>query len=213
MNAHTTNTMSHDIRPYSGPNPIDTLLNIDLKTRKAMPASQYRTAEILACLQTLDDALRELEGRSTRRAAAAETWRELAADIVQALPTSHVRTHDRRDSFDPFERVRLKYPPSGNPLAFRRDLMGILNLMLAATRVVLGEGKRYVDNYHGIICFQLRHLQLIGKADCELFHREFIDLPEPNSCENTGLVHHNMDASPRGGENDYDLTEYHQFMF
>lgn len=180
--------MNTDIRPYSSPNPIDTLAERQPYMSYLIPISLYRTAEILACLQTLEDALSEASGLSHRRWAAADTWRELAGDIVAALPveTINLKFENR---VDPFRAVKKDFPASRNPHSFRSNLPSLLKHMAIAAKHTAVGAQRYTDNYHGVICFQLMHHSLVTEEQCATFHRDVIRLPMPEACDYTGIVY------------------------
>lgn len=205
---HNTN---NTIAPYSAPNPIDTLQRLEIRLHRKLPLFHYRIAEIIACLQTLDDGVRELESKSAHRTAAAATWRELAGDLLDAIPVNTIKIGWRISPIDPFEVARRDFKAGGTRHAFRKNLPEMLKLMTAAANIVIGPSLRYVDNYHGVICVQLAKLGLISESTCVAFHRVVIKLPMPDNFANLGLVYsadYSPDELPRGCEDHFDLSDY-----
>lgn len=194
--------MTDNIAPYSCPNPLDAMFSRQSRLPFHLPISLFRTAEILACLQTLDDDMAVASERSQHRRYAAESWCELAGDIVSALPIKLVRPlhRDEEPWFDPFEVAKRDFPPSGNPYPFRTNLLLVLQHMVNAARRCVGADQRHTDNYHGVICVQLRHHRLVTADQCAAFHQDVIHLPMPKVCARTGLVYppdYSVDDAPR----------------
>lgn len=205
--------MTPSITPYSSPNSLDAMHARQSRSPFDLPAPLFRTAEILACLQTLDDDMAVASDRSSRRRYAAESWRELAGDIVSALPIRWVKFIEKENGpwMDPFAVVKRDFPPSDNPHPLRTNLPLVLQHMVHAARHCVGTHQRYTDNYHGVICVQLRHHGLITAGQCITFHRDIIGLPMPEVCKKTGLVYrpdYEPDHLPRGSADHFDLSEY-----
>ena len=205
--------MSQHIAPYASPNPLDAMLSRLERSPFHLPTSLFRTAEILACLQTLDDDMSELSERKPRCLCIAEIWRELAGDIVSALPIRMVENQNifGLERVDPFEVAKRDFPPSGNPPEFRANLLLVLQSMVMAARQAVGCHQRYTDNYHGVICFQLMHHHLVTTEQCATFHRDVIRLPMPEACVYTGIVYrpdYVPDHLPRGSHDPFDLSDH-----
>lgn len=197
--------MSDKISPYSVPSPIDAMLERMSRLKITVSVDHFRIAEILACLQTLDEGLNEAAKRSRLRSCAYETWKELAGDVVSALPIRPARIGNapNREPVDPFEVAKRDFPPSGNPREFRRNLPQVLEYMIKAARHTVGCNQRYTDNYHGVIGFQVMHHGLVTFEQCAALHRDVIHLPMPDACPKTGLVYrpdYSPDHLPRGCE-------------
>ena len=193
------------IDPYSAPNPLDTVVRLEQHLCRRLPARYFRMAEILACLQTLDDAVREMRGKSSRRDLAAETWQELAGDLLCNIPVLTVRNQD------PFRVARADFPPSACPHRFRHQLDVLLTHMATAAKATIGDHQRYSDNYHGVIAYQLSRLGLMTTQACSGFHNDIIHMPVPQDHEGTHLVYPSdycPDHLPRGSKDDYDLSDY-----
>lgn len=191
--------------PYSTPNPLDTVIRLEQGLCRRLPARYFRMAEIFACLQTLDDALSEVRGKSVRRDMAAETWQELAGDLVFNIPALTVRNQD------PFRVARKDFAPSACPHRFRKQLDGLLSHMAAAAKAAIGDGQHYSDNYHGVIAYQLVRLGLLTREACAAFHRDVIRMPMPEDHEGSCLVFppdYSADHLPRGCKDDFDLSDY-----
>lgn len=194
-----------NIAPYSVPNPLDTVIRVQQRLWRKLPARYFRMAEILACLQTLDDAVRETRTKSKRRYVAAESWRELAGDLLANIPPLTVQNED------PFRVARADFPPSVCPRRFQHQLDTLLTHMVAAAKATIGENQRYSDNYHGVIAYQLSRLGLLTAQACSSFHNEIIHMPVPQDHEGTCLVYppeYSADHLPRGSEDDFDLSDY-----
>lgn len=193
--------MTHPIAPYSSPNPLDAMHSRQSRSPFDLPIPLFRTAEILACLQTLGDDMTVASERSKSRRYAAESWWELAGDIVSSLPIKLViLENDNHRWVDPFEVAKRDFPPSGNPSPFRINLPLVLQHMVQAARHCVGTNQRHTDNYHGVICVQLYHHGLVTPDQCAAFHHDIIRLPMPNVCVHTGLVYppnYSIDDAPR----------------
>jgi len=197
--------------PYSAPNSLDTVIRLEQRLCRRMPARYFRMAEIFACLQTLDDAVHEMRDKSMRRDHAAESWRELAGDLVRNIPALSVRGED------PFRVARADFPTSGCARHFSNQLDVLLTHMATAANVAIGNGQRYSDNYHGVICYQLAQLRLVTPLACIAYHRDVIRMPLPKDHERSCLVYppdYSADHLPRGSEDHFDLSDYpHQSLW
>lgn len=193
------------INPYSAPNPLDTVVRLEQHLCRRLPARYFRMAEIFACLQTLDDAVVEKREKSRRRDLAAETWQELAGDLLCNIPVLTVRNQD------PFRVARADFPPSACPHCFRHQLDVLLTHMATAAKATIGAHQRYSDNYHGVIAYQLSRLSLMTAQACADFHTDIIHMPVPKDDHGTHLVYppdYSADSLPRGSDDGFDLSEY-----
>jgi len=197
------------VTPYSTPSSLDTVTLLEQRISRHvgryLPVPFFRTAEIFACLQTLDDAIREMETKSRHRQLAAQTWRELTGDLVANIP---VLLYNNQD---PFSVARQDFTPSTCPGRFRNQLEILLTHMVRAANAVIGGNQRYVSNYHGVICYQLSRLELLTPQACSAYHRDVLHMPEPNDAPHSCLVYppnYAPDHMPRGSEDHYDLTDF-----
>lgn len=198
------------ITAYSTPNSLDTIAYLEQQLRRRLPSRHYRQAEIFACLQTLDDAMREVEGKSPRRRNAADAWRDLAGELLALVPVAEIR------AMDPFRVARMDFPTALFPQRFRNNIDGLLVCMFRAANTAIGGNQRYVANYHGVISHQLTGLGLITRETCAAFHRDVIHLPVPEDHPGCSLVYpagYDPDHMPRGSEDEYDISEYEHQTF
>lgn len=194
-----------NIAPYSAPNSLDTVIRLEQRLCRRLPDRLFRMAEILACLQTLDDAVCEMRDKSPRRNSAADSWRELAGDLLFNIPVLSVRGQD------PFRVARADFPASACPQRFAATPEVLLAHMATAANAAIGSGQRYADNYHGVIAYQLARLGLMTRDACAEFHREVLRLPMPEDHERSCLVYppdYSADHLPRGSEDHFDLSDY-----
>jgi hypothetical protein len=204
--------------PYTVPNSIDTVLILENRILKRDAMRAFRAAEIFACLQTIDEAMQEVSGKSNTRDAAISTWRELAGDLIHSASAMHyiIPAGYTRPEIDPFSVARKDFPYSGNPMSHCKDLSRLLTIMVSAARCAVGTNQRYTDNYHGVIFYQLYRLDATTVEQCRAFHEQVIRLDMPSSCKRRGLVYspnYDPDAMPRGTDDHYDISEFEGVPF
>lgn len=201
------------LSPYTAPNPIDTVIYMQDRMCNRLPRMFFRVGEIFACLQTIDEAMHEVYGKSKRRDAAIDTWRELAGDLLHGVSMLNLLIYAgaERPAIAPFRMARKDFPYRGNPLAHCTDIPNLLTLMAAAARFGVGDKQRYTDNFHGVIFYQLWQLHAVQEEACAEFHDKIIRLPMPASCNRLGLVYpreYDPDTAPRNSEDSYDISDY-----
>lgn len=199
--------------PYTAPNSLDTVTLLEERIARCigcyLPDRYFRLAEIFACLQTLDEAVRESAMKSRYRQIAAQTWFELVGDLVANLPVMRYRNED------PFSVARKDFTPSPCPGQFRDQLQNLLTLMVKAAHAVIGDHAMYVANYHGVICYQLSRLKLVTQETSAAYHLDVLHMPEPQDSPHSCLVYppnYTPDHVPRGSEDDFDLTDYEHLI-
>lgn len=195
--------------PYTTPSSLDTVSLLEERIARKigcyLPDRYFRMAEIFACLQTLDEAVGESAMKSRHRQIAAQTWFELAGDLVANLPVMKYRNED------PFSVARKDFTPSPYPHQFRDHFPNLLTFMVHAAHAVIGDHAVYVANYHGVICYQLSRLKLVTQEACAAYHRAVLHMPAPQDSPHSCLVYppnYTPDHLPRGNEDNFDLTDY-----
>lgn len=205
MNTNITPNTPMHIAPYSVPNPIDTILRLEQRSCRHLPPRFFRMAEVFACLQTLHEAIEEGASNSRKRSLAAETWQDLAGELVAKLPVLTAFGED------PFRLARQDFPRLSGTAYPRQLPHELLALMAVAARSSINGSQQYTNNYHSVIAYQLARLGLILPLAFQALHRDQFHLHLPTEHGACGLVYppdYSPDHLPHGSEDHFDLTDY-----